>query len=223
MAASPCRAIFVDDHSLFRRGLVGLMRNDGRVEVVGEAADGNTAIEVAGTTVPDAIVMDLHMPVCGGVEATQRLREGGFVGGILILTVSDKDDDLYAALRAGANGYVLKDAELEELVGAMLQAARGGVVVSPALASAIVSGIGRRSQSGADTDEIEDASLSEREREVLCFVAQGLGTRAIAEKLYVSENTIKSHLRNMLAKLGLQSRYELVSYAARMGYGDNST
>jgi len=223
VATGPCRAVCVDDHSLFRRGLVGLMRNDERVEVVGEASDGNAAIEAVLSLMPDVVVMDLHMPVCGGVEATQRLRAGGFTGGILMLTVSDKDDDLYAALRAGANGYVLKDAELEELLGAMLQVARGGVVVSPALASAIVSGIGRRSQSGADTGEIEDASLSEREREVLCFVAQGLGTRAIAEKLYVSENTIKSHLRNMLAKLGLQSRYELVSYAARMGYGDNST
>jgi DNA-binding NarL/FixJ family response regulator len=210
------RVCLVDDHSLFRRGLAALLRTDERVEVVGEAANGLEAVEMVRRVGPDAVLMDLHMPSCNGIEACRKLRDGDYRGGILMLTVSERDEDLFDALGKGANGYLLKDSELEELVSAIQHVARGGVVVSPSLAGLVQAalGAGRTPVAAGASD-----GLSDREREVLQLVAAGRSNRDIADALCLSENTVKTHLRHIMEKLQLESRYEVVSYAARNGAG----
>jgi DNA-binding NarL/FixJ family response regulator len=217
MQGRPLRVLLVDDHALFRKGLTALLRLDQRVEVVGEAANGLAALDAVRQVSPDAVLMDLHMPECGGVEACRRLRADGFEGGIVALTVSDADEDLFGALRAGATCYVLKDADLEEVVLGLTCACRGDSYIAPHLASRIVSGIRHDDAPATRRGKERAGGLTEREEQVLAMIASGAGNREIGAELFLSEHTVKSHVKNILRKLQLTSRREAIAYAARSG------
>ncbi len=212
----PIKVLVVDDHALFRRALIALLSSDKQLRVVGEVSNGERAIQVTEELSPNIILMDIQMPGCGGLEATRRIREKGFSGGILMLTVSDKDDDLFAAIKAGANGYLLKNAEPEELIYAIAHVARGEAIISPVMATKLLGEFTSLAQKKAQRIAQETA-LSPREEEILKLVAGGASNKEIASTLFISENTVKTHLRNIMGKLHLKNRYQAVAYAARGG------
>ena len=212
------RVLVVDDHSLFRRGITAVLTNQENISVVGEAVNGLEAIEKAEELAPDVIVMDLNMPQCSGLEATQALQTKMPQVNILVLTVSDNEADLFAAIKFGATGYILKNTEPEELVQAIYHIAQGGVILSPIMATKLLtefreSGTDAKANKSAD----EEANLSPREDEVLRLVSQGATNKEIAESLYISENTVKTHLRNIMDKLHLANRSQAAAYAVKRG------
>jgi len=212
------KVLVVDDHTLFRRGITAVLANQESLEVVGEAVDGLEAIEKTKKIVPDVVLMDLNMPRCSGLEAIQALQTEMPQVNVLVLTVSDKEADLFAAVKFGARGYILKNTEPEELINAIFQIAQGGVIVSPLMATKLLTefkdlsaGVEREPIPGTDTD------LSPREGEVLQLVAQGAPNKKIADSLFISENTVKTHLRNIMEKLHLANRSQAAAYAVRRG------
>ena len=214
----PVRVLVVDDHALFRRGIVTVLTNQENISVVGEAVNGLEAIEKATELAPDVIVMDLNMPQCNGLEATQALQAKMPQVSILVLTVSDNEADLFAAIKFGATGYILKNTEPEELIQAIHHIAQGGVIISPSMAIKLLhefrdSGADARAKKTAD----EEANLSPREDEVLRLVAQGATNKEIADSLFISENTVKTHLRNIMDKLHLANRSQAAAYAVKRG------
>lgn len=212
----PIKVLVVDDHSLFRCGLVALLNSDKEIEVVGQAPDGAESIRLTEELNPDIILMDIQMPGCSGLETTHSIREKGFSGGILMLTISDKDDDLFAAIKAGANGYLLKNAELEELSRAITHVANHEAIISPIMATKLLGEFNSLAQKKAQQKE-PGTALSQREGEILKLVAEGASNREIASTLFISENTVKTHLRNIMGKLHLKNRYQAVAYAAKRG------
>ncbi len=212
------KVVIVDDHTLFRRGIAAVLANQEGLEVVGEAADGLEAIEKAKKIAPDVILMDLNMPRCSGLEATQALQAEMPQINILVLTVSDSESDLFAAVKFGARGYILKNAEPEELTNAIFHIAQGGVIISPLMAAKLLNEF-KDLTAGTERESAEqaDANLSPREGEVLQLVAQGATNKEIADSLFISENTVKTHLRNIMEKLHLANRSQAAVYAVRKG------
>ena len=212
------KVLVVDDHALFRRGIATVLANQENLEIVGEATDGLEAIKKAEETAPDVIVMDLNMPRCSGLEATQALQAKMPQVNILVLTVSDSEADLFAAIKFGATGYLLKNTEPEELVQAIFHIAQGGVIITPIMAAKLLAEF-KDLETGAErkpTQEAE-ANLSPREDEVLRLVAQGATNKEIADSLFISENTVKTHLRNIMDKLHLANRSQAAAYAVKKG------
>ncbi|MGH2946793.1 MAG: response regulator [Solirubrobacteraceae bacterium] len=207
MAEHPVRVLVADDHRLMREGTAALLRLDERIEVVGLAADGREAIALAERRRPDVALVDLVMPEVGGIEACAALRQRLPGLEVLILTVSEREDDLYAALRVGAAGYLLKDMPPAKLVEAVVEAGRGETRIAPAMAARMLA------EPPAARDPLGD--LSDREREVLALVADGLRNREIAERLIISEPTVKTHVRHILEKLRFRNRAEAAAFAAR--------
>jgi DNA-binding NarL/FixJ family response regulator len=201
------RVLVADDHQLMREGTAALLGADERIEVVALARDGREAIAQADRCAPDVVLLDLNMPDVGGLEACARIREGG--SEVLMLTVSEQEPDLYAALRVGAAGYLTKDVPPAELIEAVLAVARGEPRIAPAMASRMLVELGRATA----PDPLE--SLSARERDVLALVAEGLRNREIAERLVISEATVKTHVRHVLEKLRFRNRAEAAAFAAR--------
>lgn len=181
--------------------------------VVGEARDGLEGIEKARELRPDVVVMDLRMPRCGGLEACREIRAELPETNVLILTVSDSEADLFAGIKAGARGYLLKDVEPDELAQAISYIAKGGVIVSPAMAGALLDEF-RAAQ--VLKPEV-DTGLSQREVEVLQLVARGASNKEIAKTLFISENTVKTHLRNIMDKLQIANRSQAAAYAVQVG------
>jgi DNA-binding NarL/FixJ family response regulator len=203
--------VIADDHRLMREGTAALLNADPRVEVVGMAADGREALSVCERRAPDVLVLDLEMPVLGGIEVCAAVRASNPGLEVLILTVSENEPDLWAALRVGAAGYLLKDMPPADLVEAVLDAGNGEPRVAPRMATRMLQELG--GAGGRDGDPLLE--LSAREREVLALLADGLRNREIAERLVISEATVKSHVRHILDKLRLRNRAEAAAFAAR--------
>ncbi len=212
------KVLVADDHTLFRRGIAAVLANQDSLEVVGEASDGLEAIEKAREIAPDVILMDLNMPRCSGLEATQALQAEMPEVNILVLTVSEMEADLFAAMKFGARGYLLKNTEPDELIHAISHIAQGGVIVSPLMATKLLDEF-RELTAGAKREPVEKATadLSPREGEVLQLVAQGATNKEIADALFISENTVKTHLRNIMEKLHLANRSQAAAYAVKRG------
>ncbi|QWZ06747.1 response regulator transcription factor [Nocardioides panacis] len=203
----------VDDQELFRRGLTMLLGVEDDIQVVGEAGDGVAATELAASTVPDVILMDVRMPKRSGIEACVAIKEVAPTARIIMLTVSDEEADLYDAVKNGASGYLLKDSSIDEVAQAIRVVADGQSLISPSMAIKLLDEFKQMSRS--DRQQVPSPRLTDRELEVLKLVAQGLNNREIAKRLFISENTVKNHVRNILEKLQLHSRMEAVMYAVR--------
>ncbi len=212
------KVLVVDDHTLFRRGIAAVLANQENLEVAGEALDGLEAIEKAKEIAPDVILMDLNMPRCSGLEAIQAIQTEMPQINILVLTVSENEADLFAAMKFGARGYVLKNTEPDELIHAILHIAQGGVIVSPLMATKLLTEF-KDLTAGVEKESIQeaDSDLSPREGEVLQLVAQGASNKKIADSLFISENTVKTHLRNIMEKLHLANRSQAAAYAVKRG------
>ncbi|MDP3879832.1 MAG: response regulator transcription factor [Dehalococcoidales bacterium] len=212
------RVLIVDDHTLFRRGIATVLASQQNLEIVGEAADGLEAIEKARKIAPEVILMDLNMPRCSGLEAIQALQSEMPQINILVLTVSEMETDLFAAVKFGATGYLLKKAEPEELIHAIINIASGGVIVSPLMATKLLTEF-KDLSIGARREPVEEdgADLSPREGEVLQQLARGATNREIADSLFISENTVKTHLKNIMEKLHLANRSQAAAYAVKRG------
>ncbi len=210
------RVLLADDHVLFRRGIVSMMASQPSLDIVGEANDGTEALEKARDMMPDVILMDIHMPRCDGLEATRLIKAELPYVKIVMLTVSDDEQDLFEAIKAGASGYLLKNLEPEELFELIGAAARGEAAITRQTATKILSEFGRQSTRHTESTLTKDL-LTEREKEVLQLVITGATNKEIATALFISENTVKNHLCNILDKLHLQNRVQAAAYALREG------
>ncbi len=222
------RVVLADDQALLRKGFRMILEAEDGIEIVGEAADGSDAVRLVELYRPDVVLMDVRMPVLDGIEATRAIATSpaGKETRVLILTTFDLDEYAFSALRAGASGFLLKDVPPAELVGAIRTVARGDAVVSPRVTRRLLeeyadklpdlspNGSGRSGGTAADSAL---AQLTDREREVLLAVADGLSNAEIAARLYVSEATVKSHVGRLLAKLGLRDRVQAVVFAFQSG------
>jgi DNA-binding NarL/FixJ family response regulator len=209
------RVVIVDDHALFRRGLDRVLDDEPDIEVVGEAADGVEAVSRVRELTPDIVIMDVRMPRATGIEAARTIRAVAPETKVIMLTVSDLEEDLYEAVKAGVNGYLLKEVAIPEVADAVRAVAAGHSLVSPSMASKLFSEFNVLAQQADERQRSLSPRLTERELEVLKLVAHGLSNRDIAGELYISENTVKNHVRNVLEKLQLHSRMEAVVYAMR--------
>ena len=208
------RILVADDHSLFRDGVASLLSAWGH-DIVGEARDGEEAVTLAAQLDPDLVLMDVRMPACNGVEATRRIKSARPETKIVMLTVSEDEDDLFGAIKAGAQGYLLKDLPGEEVSDAIRRVHDGQAIIPPGMAATLLQEFSRLSQEPVQAQGTPPPQLTDREVEVLRLVARGMANREIAEELVISENTVKNHVRNILEKLHLHSRVEAAVYAHR--------
>jgi DNA-binding NarL/FixJ family response regulator len=206
------RVVVVDDHDVFRRGLVRLLAEHG-LEVVGEARNGEEAIEIITEVVPDVAVMDLILPGMPGIEAIRELSSSAPKTRVLVLTISVSEADVTKAILAGACGYLIKDASIQEIIDGIRAAAAGESLISPKIAGTLLERIRTSSASNGESG----AELSKREIEVLRRVAEGKDNLQIAEELFISANTVKNHISNILAKLQIENRIQAAVYAVRRG------
>lgn len=211
MTEAAVSVLVVDDHRVVRAGLIALLQQSRRIKVVGEASTGKEAVEKVKTARPDVVLMDLQMPVMDGVEATRRIAAEAPEVAVVVLTTYDDDELIWEGMRAGARGYLLKDVLPDELIRAIEAAAAGDTLLPPAIASKLAQRIQR---GGADDGA---ATVTTREREILELMAKGRSNREIAEALYISENTVKTHVSNVYQKLDVNDRTEAVTTALRLG------
>jgi DNA-binding NarL/FixJ family response regulator len=215
---TPVRVLLVDDQALFREALATLLAATGAVEVVGEAGDGDEALRRAAELDPDVVLMDLRMPVLDGVGATRRLRVEQPKVRVIALTTFDDDEDVFAALRAGAVGYLLKDVSSARLLEAVQAAARGESVLQPSVAAKVVARFAQLPEPDpAPRPQPLVVPLSERELDVLRLLADGRSNREIAGELFLAEGTVKNHVTNVLAKLGARDRTQAALRARALG------
>ena len=207
--------LLVDDHDLFRTGLRTLLEEQG-VDVVGEAETGTKALEQIRELAPEVVVMDLNMPGISGVEATRQIAMIAPLTRVLVLTISDQDADVIDAIVAGACGYLLKDASIEELMAGIDAAAAGESLVSPVIATKVLQRIRATSASPLEAEAIR-SELSEREIQVLKLIANGQDNAQIAAELHISPKTVKNHISNILMKLQIENRIQAAVYAVRSG------
>jgi DNA-binding NarL/FixJ family response regulator len=208
----PIRVLVVDDHPVWRDGVRSDLEGAGVASVVGEASDGGEAVELARTEMPDVVIMDLNLPTVKGSEATRRIVEESPHVRVLVLSASGEEADVLEAVKAGARGYLLKSATSEEIVDAVRRVHGGEAVFTPSLAGLVLDEFQRLASKDPD-----EPDLTARENEVLRLVAKGYTYREIAEKLFISVKTVQNHVQNILTKLQLRRRYELMRYAIQKG------
>jgi two-component system NarL family response regulator len=209
--------MIVDDHALFRRGLEMVLEGEADIELVGQASDGAEAVEKAAESLPDIVLMDIRMPRSNGIEACRAMKEAAPSAKIVILTISDEEEDLFEAIRAGASGYLLKDIPLDEVADTVRAVHGGQSLINPSMAGKLLTefaALARRDDEER-AQEVPAPRLTEREMQVLKLVARGMNNRDIAKELFISENTVKNHVRNILEKLQIHSRMEAVMVAVR--------
>ena len=211
---TPLRMMIVDDHRLVRRGIANLISTQADMEVVGEAQDGCEAIHQAQELHPDVILMDLRMPKCDGIAATRIIKTQCPESRVIVLTVSEDDEDMFEALKSGAEGYLLKDMEPEYLFEALRDVARGQAAISASMAAKLIQEFRRQASTERRT---ETTALSDREREILGYVAVGLSNKEIASRLFLSVGTVKNHLHSIIEKLHTQNRAQAVAEGIRSG------
>jgi two-component system nitrate/nitrite response regulator NarL len=223
--SSKIRIVVVDDHTLFRRGLTALLAREPRFAVIGEAADAGEAMRRVGELQPDLVLLDNHLPGVTGIDALPGLREAAPAARFLLLTVSEDENDLAAALRAGASGYLLKTIDGDDLTDAILRAVRGESVVAPELTGKLISAF-RAAAAGAEPAARRGAAgegaaaaelLSPREQDILREIARGASNKEIARTLGIAETTVKIHVQHILRKLGLSSRVQAAVWATEHG------
>ena len=214
-ALETLRVLIVDDHDLFRTGLRNLLEEQG-VQISGEAASGSEAVRSVRELAPDVVVMDLNMPDMGGVEATRHISAVAPLTRVLVLTISDEDADVMDAILAGACGYLLKDASIDELMAGIRAAWRGESLISPAIAAKVLQRVRATSANPEIADTIR-SELSDREIEVLKLIANGKDNAVIAAELHISPKTVKNHISNILMKLQIDNRIQAAVYAVRSG------
>jgi DNA-binding NarL/FixJ family response regulator len=208
MTADPIHVLLVDDHAVVRRGLSAFLATYAEIAVVGEAASGAEGIELAQRLLPDVVLMDLLMPEMDGIEATRRIRAAVPSAQVIVLTSYSEDERIFPAIKAGALSYLLKDVTPDALVRAITAARRGEATLHPSVAARLMRELAAERSSPLD-------ELTEREREVLACIAQGMSNAAIANHLIISERTVKTHVSNILSKLHLQDRTQAVLLALR--------
>jgi DNA-binding NarL/FixJ family response regulator len=225
-ARESIRVVLADDHQLFREGVGSLLERADGIELVGEAASGEEAVDMADSLLPDIVLMDLQMPGIGGLEATRIITRRNPHIGVLVLTMFEDDESVFAALKAGARGYVLKDADRGALVRAIRAVAGGEALLGPSVARRVLEQFASVSShdgaipNAAAAPQLEDLmmeSLTARELEVLRLIAQGMRNRQIAERLVVSEKTVGNHISNIFAKLQVEDRSQAILRALRAG------
>jgi DNA-binding NarL/FixJ family response regulator len=214
MTEEPLRVLIADDHAEFRRGLEALLRSASGLAVVGTAANGAEAVARTAELQPDVVVMDLHMPDLNGVEATQRIVATSPHIRVLVFTMFDDDDSVFAAMRAGARGYLLKGAGRDEIIRAINAVARGEAIFGPGIAHRIAGFFAREAAQPHPFPQLTD-----RERELLALLADGHDNRAIAQKLFLSDKTVRNHVSNIFAKLHVAGRAEAIIVAREAGLG----
>lgn len=212
MGTKVARVLLVDDQTLFRTGLSRLLDEDPRVEVIGQAVDGNDAVKQAEKLKPDVVLMDLKMPNLDGVEATRQIVAANPAARVLILTTFETDNHVIQALKAGASGYVLKDSQVDAIVSSILAVASGERVMASAVANRVLEML-----TGASTPKEFYDGLTVREVEILRLLATGMANKQIAYRLTISEKTVRNHVSNMYEKLGIYDRAQAVLYAVRKG------
>jgi DNA-binding NarL/FixJ family response regulator len=208
------RAVVVDDQAMVRAGFRRLLELEPDIEVVGEAADGGQAVDVVARLRPDVALMDVRMPTMDGIEATRRIVRSGDTR-VVILTTFDLDEYVYEALRAGACGFLLKDSPPEQMVAAVHAAAAGDALIAPSVTRRLIAEFVRRPEPSDAADRL--AVLTDRERDVLLRLGRGLSNAEIAAELYLGEATVKTHVGNVLGKLGLRDRVQAVVFAYETG------
>ena len=210
---SEIKILLVDDHPLIRRGLSAVIAEAEGMTVIGEAMDGLQAIKRARDLSPDVVLMDIFMPTMNGVEATAVMLRNQPWLKVMMLTISDKEEDLYSAIKAGASGYLLKNVKPSELIDAIEQVVQGGAIITKNLAPRMLDDL---MEGRVGPDSASPTVLTARERDVLELVSAGFSNREIAAKLFVSENTIKTHLRNIMDKYHFKNRAQAAAYMARV-------
>ena len=213
--AASTRVLLVDDHDLFRTGLRNLLEERG-VLVAGEAAQGADAVRLVREVAPDVVVMDLNMPGMSGIEAIRQIAAIAPLTRVLVLTISDQDEDVLHAILAGACGYLLKDSSVDDLIRGISAAAVGESLVSPAIAGKVLQQV-RATAGSPEAEETIRAELSERELDVLKLIASGKDNATIAAQLHISPKTVKNHISNILMKLQIENRIQAAVYAVRSG------
>jgi len=213
--ASSVRVLLVDDHDLFRTGLRNLLEERG-VQVAGEAGSGEGAVRLVRELAPEVVIMDLHMPGMSGVEAIEQIAVTAPLTRVLVLTISDQDEDVLHAILAGACGYLLKDSSVDELIRGIDAAAVGESLVSPAIAGKVLQQV-RATAASPEAAETVRAELSQRELDVLKLIAAGNDNAMIAAELHISPKTVKNHISNILMKLQIENRIQAAVYAVRSG------
>jgi DNA-binding NarL/FixJ family response regulator len=211
VSTEPIRVVVVDDHPMLRDGVRTDLERSGVATVVGEAADGGEAIELVREAAPDVIVMDVDLPTVRGTDAIRAILQISPAVKILVLSVSDAEGDVLEAIKMGAAGYLLKSSTAEQLVDGVRRVHEGDAVFTPALAGLVLSEFRKEAHP-------EEPGLSQRENDVLRLVAKGYTYGEIAEQLFISRKTVQNHVQNILTKLHLRKRYELMRYAIRRGY-----
>jgi two-component system NarL family response regulator len=217
-STDPIRVLIADDHALFRRGLEMVLQGEPGLDLVGQASDGQEAVQIASEVVPDVVLMDIRMPKITGIEAARQMKEVAPSAKIVMLTISDEEEDLFEAIRAGASGYLLKDIPLDELADSVRAVHGGQSLINPSMAGKLLTEFATLARRDAEDEPAKHApapKLTDREMEVLRLVARGMNNRDIAKELFISENTVKNHVRNILEKLQIHSRMEAVMIAVR--------